>query len=136
MEIKEGDSINLSKQINRLIPKANKLLGNKEKTLLVLQQGFHLIRGKKEFSDLQDDIVNLFKLAKDSIQGEYKGLSKKNLVLIIAGIIYLVNPVDLVPDFIIGLGFADDLAILTYIISKLEQEIHAYKEWSQRGNEE
>lgn len=134
--MKEGILINVSKHINRLIPKANKLLGDKAKTLVLLQQGFDLISGKKKFLDIKDDAIILFKLAKDSLKGNYKGLGKKNLVLIIAGIIYLVNPIDLIPDFLLGFGFADDLAILTYVISKLEEEIVSYRNWSKGKTDE
>lgn len=40
--------------------------------------------------------------------------------LIIGALGYLVLPIDLIPDVIVGLGFADDLAALTFVLSQVE----------------
>lgn len=34
---------------------------------------------------------------------------------------YLLLPTDLVPDFIIGLGFADDLAAISFVLSQIDE---------------
>lgn len=36
---------------------------------------------------------------------------------------YLILPLDLIPDFIIGLGFTDDLAALCYVV----EQVQAYR---------
>lgn len=36
---------------------------------------------------------------------------------------YLILPLDLIPDFIIGLGFTDDLAALYYVV----EQVQAYR---------
>jgi len=36
---------------------------------------------------------------------------------------YFIMPVDLIPDFIIGLGFADDLAALTWAFFEVQKHI-------------
>ena len=125
--------MNQPKRLTRLIPKANILLGDKGRFFATMQQAFKLISGKKRFEDIQEDALDLFHLAKDAYKGVYKGLSKKNLLMIVAGILYLVNPLDLVPDFILGLGFLDDLGILTFVIGKLANEIELYRSWLKGG---
>ena len=50
-------------------------------------------------------------MVKDTVQGRYKGLGKKNALMIVAGLLYLVNPMDIIPDFIFGIGFGDDLGV-------------------------
>ena len=59
---------------------------------------------------------------------EYTMVSKGTIITVIAGLIYLVNPVDIVPDFLLG-GFLDDAAVIGYIVSKLKGEIQRYNEW-------
>lgn len=34
---------------------------------------------------------------------------------------YLLLPTDLVPDFILGLGFADDLAAITFVLTQIDE---------------
>jgi len=46
-----------------------------------------------------------------------KGLVRRDVpirskALLLAGLVYLVSPVDLIPDFIVGAGWIDDLVIV------------------------
>lgn len=36
---------------------------------------------------------------------------------------------DLLPDFLFAVGFADDVAVLMYVFKKLDYEIKAYEAW-------
>ncbi|WP_114087985.1 DUF1232 domain-containing protein [Thalassospira profundimaris] len=36
----------------------------------------------------------------------------KSKALLLAGLVYLVSPVDLIPDFMVGIGWLDDLVIV------------------------
>ena len=51
------------------------------------------------------------------------------MILILAGIIYFVSPLDIVPDFLVGLGFLDDAAILTFVVNRLDKELEKYRGW-------
>ena len=46
-----------------------------------------------------------------------------------AGFLYLLNPADIIPDFILFFGFFDDLIVLTYIVKKLDRELEKYDVW-------
>lgn len=43
--------------------------------------------------------------------------------LIIAALLYLMSPLDLVPDFLLGVGFVDDVAVLTAVIAFLQHQL-------------
>lgn len=45
----------------------------------------------------------------------------KAKALIVGALGYLIFPADLIPDFIIGLGFTDDLAAITFVLSQIEE---------------
>lgn len=87
-----------------------------------------IIRDNEQLSDLIDDIGKLISLVRDYGKKEYTMVSKGTIITVIAGLIYLVNPVDIVPDFLLG-GFLDDAAVIGYIVSKLKGEIQRYNEW-------
>lgn len=80
---------------------------------------------------LWERIRLLISLVKDWFNGEYMAISKKSLILILTGLIYFVSPIDLIPDFIVGLGLFDDAAILGFIINQLDKELRAYKSWKE-----
>jgi len=43
--------------------------------------------------------------------------------MLLAAIAYFILPFDLVPDIILGLGFADDIALLTAVIGMVSANI-------------
>ena len=60
---------------------------------------------------------------------EYSGVSKANLVLIVGAAVYFLMPADLVPDFIVGLGFVDDAAVITWVVCAVKDELARFKAW-------
>jgi uncharacterized membrane protein YkvA (DUF1232 family) len=44
----------------------------------------------------------------------------------------LISPIDIIPDYIIGLGLIDDIAILGLSLYFLEKDLIKYKEWKDR----
>lgn len=51
-------------------------------------------------------------------------IHKKAMVL--AGLIYVVSPLDIVPDPVLGFGFIDDAVLMMYIISKISDQLDRY----------
>jgi uncharacterized membrane protein YkvA (DUF1232 family) len=48
--------------------------------------------------------------------------SKKELAIFIAAIVYLLSPIDLIPDYIPFVGVADDVAIATLVAAYLHKK--------------
>ncbi|MFZ5353189.1 MAG: YkvA family protein [Bacillota bacterium] len=47
-------------------------------------------------------------------------------LLFIGSALYMLLPVDIVPDFIIGVGWLDDIAVLIFIWNAIRQELKDY----------
>lgn len=54
-----------------------------------------------------------------------KGVSVKDKGLIIGALGYLILPADLVPDFIVGVGFTDDFAALMAVLHVVQSNVDA-----------
>lgn len=65
----------------------------------------------------------------DIATGKYKDYSTANLAMAIAGLVYLVSPLDLVPDAIPLLGWGDDATVLAFVLKNLDAELERYKQW-------
>ena len=74
----------------------------------------------------------IFKMLLDFIKGNYNGLSLKGLITIIAAIVYLVFPIDLIPDFIPIAGQGDDFLILSIAYLLLSEDIEKYEKWKNK----
>ena len=74
----------------------------------------------------------LVPLVKDYWTGAYRDVQAKSIVIFGAAILYIISPIDLIPDYIIGLGQIDDIAILSLSLFFLEKDLLKYKEWRDR----
>lgn len=68
------------------------------------------------------------------VKGEYRDLSAETLVLIVAALLYLVSPLDLIPDMLPG-GFVDDAAVIAFVISMVRDELEGFRRWEEGGGD-
>jgi uncharacterized membrane protein YkvA (DUF1232 family) len=80
-------------------------------------------------SRLFQDLRLLIPLIKDYWKGTYRDISVKSIVIFVVGLAYIISPIDLIPDYIIGLGQIDDAVILGLSLYFLEKDLRKYKEW-------
>ena len=71
----------------------------------------------------------LLPLIRDYWKGTYRDVSIKSIVIFLVGLVYIISPIDLIPDYIIGLGQIDDVAILGLSLYFLEKDLLKYKAW-------
>ncbi len=80
---------------------------------------------------LWTDLPLLFRLLKAWKDGSYRGLSVRTLASLVAALIYVVSPVDFMPDFIPGIGLLDDAAVLAFLLHSMAQDLAAFRVWEQ-----
>jgi len=128
-----GNDLTSSSLFSRLLKKAAKFLGTPGRIFRLIADAYsksdNINSVSSISSKLKIQIFGLFDLVKDYVKGNYKELETQKVVMIVAGIIYLVSPLDFVPDFIPAFGLLDDISILSFIISSLSEEIDAYLLW-------
>lgn len=62
--------------------------------------------------------------------GDYTGTSLLKLGLVAAGTAYVVSPIDLLPEGILGvLGLADDAMVLGWVATTLVEETERFLDW-------
>ena len=82
---------------------------------------------------LFQDLKLLLPLVRDYWKGTYRAVSFRSIVIFLVGLAYIISPIDLIPDYIIGLGQIDDVAILGLSLYFLEKDLLKYKDWK-NGN--
>ena len=65
-----------------------------------------------------------------------KDVPFRKKILIILGAIYLISPIDLVPDPVLLLGVVDDLTIIAFILNKLSSDLDKYELEKDKSNRE
>lgn len=92
--------------------------------VLLLQLGFYLT--KNGLSSAKDTLILIRDYLHDVTTGRYKDYELKKLTIIVGAVIYVVTPIDLLPDFI-PTGFIDDLSILAWAANQASIELNRYK---------
>ena len=84
------------------------------------------------FTEIRTSVLAVFRLIKSYAKGAYTTIPWQSLVMLVASVVYFVMPVDFIPDFIVGLGFAEDAAILGWTIKTFESGIDDFIEWEEK----
>lgn len=84
---------------------------------------------KGTFSGIATQLQTLMRLLRVAIKGEYRHVPWGSLVTGLAAILYFVNPLDLVPDFIAGVGLLDDFTVVAFALNALKADLDAFRAW-------
>ena len=90
---------------------------------------------KGPLSRFFEDVKDFFSLFKDFFSGEYREVPWFTVAAITAALLYVLNPVDLIPDFIPIIGQVDDALVVSICLYLVEEDLEKYREWKrQREN--
>jgi uncharacterized membrane protein YkvA (DUF1232 family) len=78
---------------------------------------------------IKEKFMLLGRLLRAHLKGQYKVRSVRFLLILLAAVIYFLNPLDLIPDFIVGIGLTDDIAVVTWVFQAAASEIEGFVQW-------
>ena len=79
------------------------------------------------------DVAVLLSMLRAYIKKQYTDVSIATIIAAVAGLIYVVNPMDVVPEYVLGVGILDDAAVLGIILQAMHMDLNKYKKW-QKAN--
>jgi len=84
---------------------------------------------KEPFAETWPYFQAMLRLIRVYSQGHYRDVPESTLVVIIAAIIYIVNPLDVIPDALPMLGFLDDATVLALAVRRARQTLDDFMVW-------
>ena len=113
---------------------AEDIINDKKETEKILNESmkaaFKLRSGP--LAQVWEDLQLLFSLLKDWISKDYREIPLGSVIIILGCLIYLVNPIDIVPDIIPVLGHIDDVFIIGLVLSQVHADLQDYKKWKEK----
>lgn len=91
------------------------------------------IQSGEGWKNLLADALMLIPMLRDACRGRYKYLPKWCIALPILAVLYVLSPVDIVPDLLPVLGQIDDGGIVFLCFRMLEPEIARYRRWREEN---
>jgi uncharacterized membrane protein YkvA (DUF1232 family) len=71
----------------------------------------------------------LWMVLRDYANGSYRKVSWKAVAAVAAAVVYVVSPFDLIPDFLVPIGWTDDLLVIALTWGLVKRELRAYCDW-------
>jgi uncharacterized membrane protein YkvA (DUF1232 family) len=84
---------------------------------------------KSKLKKFLNEFKLLFSMFKDAVSGEYKQIPWYIIAAIGSTLLYVLSPIDVIPDFIFGIGYVDDAAVMALCLKFVDLELSEYKKW-------
>jgi uncharacterized membrane protein YkvA (DUF1232 family) len=78
----------------------------------------------------------MLSMVKDYVKGHYREVPYWAISATALALLYVLNPVDIIPDFLPGFGYLDDATVVAFCLKIMERELEKYKLWKQKQSGE
>ncbi len=106
------------KDVDRIIEEEQKIISKFE--------------SKGKLQRYMDDAKLLFNMVRDYASGNYREIPFNIIAAIGGALLYVLSPIDLIPDFLPVIGYLDDAAVIAFCLNLTERDLAAYKAWKNR----
>jgi uncharacterized membrane protein YkvA (DUF1232 family) len=126
-----GATIRASKFFKKARKRAKKVIDDPKAMRKVAEEASRTANSRTgPFQAVLDDFRTLIRLVVAYSRGHYRKIPPDQLAIVVAGLIYVVSPIDLIPDFLPG-GYVDDALVIGWVIKTVRAELDAFREWEE-----
>jgi uncharacterized membrane protein YkvA (DUF1232 family) len=117
--IKEGSPKIQEKDLEKVVNKSDEI-----------QKKF---RSRGPLQRFVDDGRLLIAAARDYWAGRYRRMPWGTVAAVVFTLLYVLNPLDLIPDVLPIIGELDDAAVIAACLFLVEMDLTKYREWKEDG---
>jgi uncharacterized membrane protein YkvA (DUF1232 family) len=93
------------------------------------------VKASGKLARFSADIKLMFSMIRDYWYGNYRSVPWKTIAAVSGALIYVMNPLDVIPDLILGFGFLDDAGVVAMCLKLVESDLHLYAAWKEQQEE-
>lgn len=109
--------------------KAEKLISEPGKVEKLLKRMGRKLETMPVLSGVLEYLPKMYYMLRSWFTKEYTAVPVGTIVAILGALTYFLSPVDLVPDFLPGIGYLDDAAVIAVCLKLVKGDIDRYMEW-------
>jgi uncharacterized membrane protein YkvA (DUF1232 family) len=87
----------------------------------------HIPRGP--FAETWPYLMAMIRLIRAFHRGDYRDISSRNFLTLVAAIIYFVSPFDVIPDWVPVFGHIDDAFVVTLALKSVRGDLDTFMAW-------
>ena len=111
---------------------AKEIVVSEEKTQGLLEKALSLCNRLSRIPQIGvifEDIPLLCMCVNDYVKKRYREIPLASVLSIVGALAYLINPMDIIPDYIPLIGYLDDALVFRIALGAVHNDLAAYKEW-------
>lgn len=89
------------------------------------------IETNSRFRKFINEGIMMLSLIKDYWKKDYTKIPWYALTAMVFTLLYILNPMDLSPDFIPFIGYIDDVTVFSFALTMVNKDLNKYKEWKE-----
>lgn len=134
---KEISDEEISEQIGIMEKKAERLINDKSRFDRFLTRAAKFVRKARKLpviGDVAEDCATMIELLRDWGEKRYTSLPIRSITLSAAALIYLLSPLDIIPDSLPIVGYVDDVGVITGVLKLgIGADLDKYREWQSKN---
>ena len=126
-----GNEITQSAAFQKAASKAESYLGEPGKLRKLCEEAIEKINEipRGPFADTWPYLMAMIRLIRAYHREEYRDMSRQNLLIVVAAIIYFVSPFDVIPDWVPVLGHIDDAFVVALALRSARADLDTFMAW-------
>lgn len=77
------------------------------------------------------ELKTLLRLLRAYLTGAYRDIPWKTLLAAVGAVLYFLNPLDLIADFLYAFGFIDDALVVGLVLASIRGDLEKFSAWEQ-----
>lgn len=119
-----------SRAVQIALDGAKRVLKRRFRVLLLVRDAYErMTEHARPMDGVREDLGVLLRLMKAWALQNYQHIPWTALLLITSAVMYFVMPVDLIPDALVGIGFVDDVAVVSTVVQAVRSELDRFRRW-------
>jgi uncharacterized membrane protein YkvA (DUF1232 family) len=125
----EARSAPMSKYFDRARARGRKMVDDPEALRKVADKSYRTSATRSDaFTAVLDDFRALVRLVVAYARGNYRDIPVDAMAVVVGGLLYVVSPIDLIPDTLPG-GLLDDAAVIAWVVKTVREELDDFRAW-------
>ena len=125
---------NIRSILSNKFHEAQSIMDKKEKVLNVVSKGIKATASTSWAKKYKKDIELMGMMITDYVKNDYEYLNKSTIVIAISALLYITSPINKITDKIPFLKDIDNIAVITFALHAIREELKTYKLWLNTKN--
>lgn len=133
-KINEMNEKQADEELKKGYDKARKLLEDTDKIEVFLQKLEKKLKVIPKVGETFAIVPTMISLIRNYVKKEYTEIPIGTIIAILSALIYIVSPIDFIPDAIPGAGYIDDALVIGACLKLVSSDVDDYEKWRRENN--